>query len=291
MTNLSKYDECFLASCEIIDCYDCLLELMINRLYGYDLDDGTIDNLINYIDELNTNEMKLYEGLSAKDINNVSLKLSNIPSHFLGIKEVRVGMKLLVSTHKLNGLGIFNGDMLCCFERDKRISVIDYINSKIVVDTFLILDRKLSSLSVSSDSERGFVDKIKVFNLGHMIFKFSSYEVSEKLALFYKFDISKIPSLDLIKFDSFDDDLLNNEIYDTFIRSLSWLCSNSLIENDAENVYDNLYFISNLEALLQYLNKEQCENLLVYCSQVKSKNKFVMDNVKRLIKSKVRENN
>jgi len=81
--------------------------------------------------------------------------------------------------------------------------------------------------------------------------------------------------------------LVNDKALSDFMACLGEFECTSLDGGDVEGVYNNLYFVSYLEVLLDYLDKNQLNFISSYCNGIKFKNKMISGNVRRLIRNKI----
>ena len=295
MDIIEKYKNCYNISFSIIDNYNKLLELLtINEI-----EDIEFNDIIKSISELIEKENKAYSNLSQLEIKAICEGLKAIPESNLSIKDIRVIQRIKTAFDKLNGLTIVNGNVFPFLNANKKLSISDIINSKIVIDTILLVTRKIASLNCSNAEEQEFADELENLNRQHALYKLNLYELSETIAIKHNYQLNEISPIDLTKIEDKITtltsesikltNLANSQIFRDFMTFLNSFQHARLIASDIESIYDNLYFISHLEVLLPYLTKEQLYRAYNHCLAMKFKNSLIRQNVNAVIKRRILE--
>lgn len=296
MDNIDKFNEYYSKSMEIVKLYDRFVSLLLIKNKN-NINNGTIKLLLNEIKNEINEEYEMYSLLVDEDVTSFINKIHLMSDEKLGLVNVRVNSQLAIVYDKLLGYTVLNDGMFPTLDENLNFSLIDLISSKIVIDIYKLLDNKLSLLSVNDDKSREYVEKIININKQYVIYKLCLHEVSERLAIDYCYDISKMPSIsiDEIERNYFETygtviDLkrnINSKVFRYIITKINEFRNIAMNTDDYESIYDNLLYVTQIEVLITYLTKSQLEFILAYCSRIKSDNKMVLDNVKRLVRSQI----
>ena len=289
MENNDKYKILYDISNNIINLYDNLFLMKKDRNFDN-------SKILMKIKKKIEEEYNLYSKLDIDDINALMNIIENNDENKLDFSNIRIKMKLAIIYDKLCGYNISNFDLI---DDEINYSLIDLTTSKIIIDIYKLLNYKLSNVSVSDDKSIQYIKDMKRLNSQYIIYKLSLYDVSERLGLEYNFNINNIP---VISFDDIEKNIyeiyninmdiekdMNTQILVFVLSKINMFSSLKMDINDYGSIYDNLLYVSILEVLFSYLNKQQLEFFKAYFSRIKSDNKIVANNVKRLIKNKLNE--
>lgn len=293
MSLRGKYKRCFSLSFAIIDYYNKLLDLLEDEKRS----GRRFDFIVKIISKLSSLEAKMYSKLTEDELRMIIFHLKQIPDNELSLRDIRVMGRLSTAGNKATGNVIVNNGLFSFLDENTKLSVSDIVYSKIMIDTFLITLKKISELTCTNDEQRKFVKELKDYNNQHAILKLNLHELSEMIAIDSNYDLARIESIDLdmVKRHMVTDrendidlkQLVNDKVFFDFMACLGEFESTTLDGEDVEGVYDNLYFVSYLEVLLDYLDRNQLNFIASYCSGIKFKNKMIAENVRRLIRNKI----
>lgn len=296
---MSLYDDfaCFFpVSSKIIKCYDMLVSLLV---FGLD-DKEKISDLIFKLNKLMDKEFKEYNKLTVNDINNYVEKLSNTSENLLSLKDMRICFRIASTYDRMRGFSINSKDLFPHLNVDVELGIIDIVNSKIIIDTYKLICIKLNSLNWYDEKSRLYTERMIDLNLQSAIYKLSMREMSELLVLDSLFDINNIPNISL----KIVEDILykknnkkmdvklcvRNKSYTDAINFLNRLQTNRINPDNPVSIYDNLFSVTHLEVLLDYLSIEQLKAISSYYEKINIKDKLIAENVKRLFKDRLNSN-
>lgn len=294
MFSFDEYSGCYKASLKIVNLYDVLTDVVLDN-------ESSLDEFMVFIGELKKaidEEDKVYNELSVDDIKNFIEKLKEITSEEGTLfSDIRISNRLAFVNDILINNSFKNNGLFPTLDDNLELSLLDIINSKIVIDTYKLLNNKLVSLSLKDIKSLDYAQKIDTLNIEHIFYKLSLYVLSEKLAVKSMFNISMMPTIDLNKVENriieekgFEINLyeiINSRLYDSIISLIDNFKNMLLDSSDYISIYDNLVYVTQFELFLSYLTKEQLEYISSYCDGIKSDNKLVLDNIKRLVKNKI----
>ena len=197
----------------------------------------------------------------------------------------------------LNGIYITACELgLDKVDRNMKFSIYDAIISMINIDTIKYLYNKIYSLKSYCDSDDNFIELLKTrLNVSKIEFLFNT-NVSEILALYYNTSIEDIPRIDEEKIRN-KIKLLNNKKYNSLVeicviifitRIVQELSKIRTVKNNASDVFKYLVYITQIELLLEYLDKDKLQELYNFCIKMSNdENIASMNNIKRLVKNKL----
>ena len=289
-----KITKCYKASLNVINLYDILNDVLIDNSSKY-------DDFIFILNELKlaiVEEDNIYSCLNLNDIKEFidKIKLDRLLRDYSFV-DVRVSSKLAYFSEILNGDYIDNNGLFSELDDDFKISIKDLISSKISIDLYRLIRTKIDSLSLSDSKSLKIANKMKEEDVQQFIYKISLRVLGEKLAISNLFNIYKIKDIDFsniesIIFDNYGVDIdiinyINKEVYKNIIGVIDILKTLNINSNDCYKIYDNLVYTSQIEVLIQYLNKEELEEILGYLNQINTSNKLVMSNIKKILKKRI----
>lgn len=288
---MSKFKKCYSISDSIIDYYNRLFE-MINENKQ---DSDEFNNILDIISRLTVIEIKQYDKLTMDEIKCIWSEFEQIPSSKLSLCDIRVINKLHISYDKLTKNCIRNNNLFEFLDENELLSIADIVNSKIMIDSFKLMLKKISELECNSDYEKKLKKEFLLYIMQHALFKLSIGYASEKLSLKNGYNISKIESVDLNQIEDQIFDATGNKpdlivfardnIFADFMDFLNLLENANFDTDDLENIYDNLYFITYMEVIIKYLNKEQLAFVSSYINGINFNNKLIANNIRRLVKT------
>ena len=281
------YDECLDISNKIINKY---IELLLS--YGNDdLDSRKIDSIL----ELVLKEYDIIYNLNNKDLNKY-IKLVNLSDN-----EVlyRIKNKLIDYKEVLNGIYITGFELgLNKINGYMRFSIYDTIISMINIDTIKSLYNKIYSLNSNCLSDDKFIERLKYrLDISKIQLLFNS-NVSEILALYYNISVNDIPRIDRLSIKN-KINQLNNKKYNSLIENtviifitkiMQELAKIKYIKNNDREVFKYLVYITQIEILIDYLDKNKLQELYNFCIKIRNnENSSIMNYVKRIVKKKIND--
>ena len=277
----------------IINYYDKLLDLLENGK----ITSRRFNFIIKVIKKLSSLEAKMYNKLTEDELKTIIFHLKQIPDNELSLRDIRVMGRLSIARDKILGNSIVNNACFPFLDRNVKLSISDIVYSKIMIDTFLLTLKKISELTCTNDEQRKFAKELNDYNTQHALLKLNLHELSEIVAIDSNYDLTSVKPIDLdeVKRHMVNNrmsgidlkQLVNDKVFSDFMACLDEFEHTSLDDGDVEGVYDNLYFVSYLEVLLDYLDKNQLNFISSYCNGIKFKNKMISGNVRRLIRNKI----
>lgn len=152
------------------------------------------------------------------------------------------------------------------------------IVGKILLETLVSIEKLL--ISLDTVDENNVMDNNSIYNLysfhkTHKYTLIASNDFLERLIIDFNFNLLSIPN---ISFDKIKD---NFECSDTFYKYLNEVLLimgkeiiDNLISNNSNNtrindIYANLFNISQLKVIISYLNKQSLYELINYCNNLK----------------------
>lgn len=292
---MGKIRNCYIYAYKITEYYNLFVDLMINDIKDKDKD--KVNKIIDRIKKLILKERKAYKKITVKDIDMIVEELRLIPREEISVGDLRVNGRLAISYDILKDFKITNDDLFPTLEKKMELSIIDIINSKIIIDVYKTIYRKLNELCCDDKKSQEYIKKLNIINMQILVYKLSFYELSEELALNVCYDISKIPEIDIKMVENkiyattgktIDlRKLINNKVYKDVLALLDSFGIISLEPDSVDSIYDNLFFVTQIEILLSYLTKEQLGFVSLYCEGLERKNDMVIENIKKLVRNKI----
>ena len=286
-----EYDKLFLITDEIVNSYNELLLLSI-------FDEDSIDRyflLFEKLEDLVKKEFEYYNKFEKKDLSICLNKLSNMNENEMDLKNVRIGFRLSCIYDRITNNTINLKELFPQFNIDIELGIFDLNNSKIVIDTYKLINNKLNALVCYDDKSNMDVDRLSKLNMQNAIYKISMYETSELLGLISLYDLDSIISIDFKmidekyykKFGKKIDihSIVKDKFYTTSIELINRLNKNGLDGNNIVNIYDNLYLVSQLEILFDYLSISELFKISMYFDNTNIDSKLIVNNVKSLIRN------
>jgi hypothetical protein len=210
---------------------------------------------------------------------------------------VRIKNKLTDRREILNGVCISAYELgLNKIDNNMKFSLYDAIVSMINIDTIKSLYNKIYYLKSYCDSDDKFIELLKTrLNVSKIELLFNT-NVSEIVSLYYNTSIDDIPRIDDMKIRN-KIKLLNNKKYDSLIentviifivRIIQELAKIRYVRNNDRDVFKYLVSITQIEVLINYLDKNKLQELYDFCIKMTNNdNKISMNNIKRLVKNKI----
>lgn len=282
---------------EIIDCYDELVEL----LGGNDILIDDVASIVDKIKDLKKLEYQLYNEFTALEMSNYIGKLSNNSCNRMDFLNIRINSRLISAYDIMRGYAVNSKEIFPDISVDYELSITDIVNSKINIDTYKNITRKIENLICSSSYEDCYKGKLYTLNMQNYIYKMAIKDTSELLIIDSMFDIQNIKEIDLnlIEKKYFEktnkkidiNKTIETNIYCLVINFLDSLLSSKMDGMDINSVYYNLFMISHVEVLLDYLSIDKLNTLSLYYEKMVGTDKMISTSVKEIIKRKVKDNN
>jgi len=295
--DIDIYNKCYKSSLRVVKLYDVLTDVAIDC-------ESSLMEFNLFVEELRKaiiDEDKCYNELSIDDVKNFLFQLKNIVSEEgILFSDVRVNNKLSYMVNRLHGNVLENESLFPTLDEKYELDLIDLIDSKFVIDTYKLLNKKLNSISLSDSKSLKMTKMIDKLNVEHIIYKISLYVLAEKLAIDSNFNISKLPMINLEfikkriidekKLDIDIDYLINLRAYNSVVSLLDGFNKLGFNGNDYVNVYDNLVYCTEFEVLFEYLTLEQLKEVDIKLKEIASDNNMVVNNVRKLVINKINSN-
>lgn len=292
----NKYSKCYKASLKVVNLYDILNDILIDN-------NAKIDEfymIVNEIDKAILEEDNLYNELSLEEIDEFIsiIKIIETARDYTMV-DARVSSRIAYVSDILCGYSIKNNGLVSSIDDDFEIGIYDLMYTKIAIDLYKLISFKIDSLNLNDKESLRLAREIKNEDIQQFIYKISLRVLGEKYAINKYFDINKLDNIDLsivedrllnekdMDIDLFD--MINKDCYNQIIEIINILSKLSINYNSHINIYDNLVYVSQIEVLIHYLNKEQLKDILDRCNNIKSSNRLVLGNVKNIVKKKIKE--
>lgn len=262
-----KIKQCYINSINTVNLY--------NELTNYLLRDVTDDSFSSLIFRLKTSidkECICYDKLTLSELIEFESQINLSENNNLSEYIMRIKNKLMFSFEKVYNNSIMNKDLFLNLDYNLHLSILDLINSKINIDTQKLITKKISSLTADNFDTSNYILLLKDINKVYSINYLNLYEVSERMLINSSFDINKLSTY------SFEDiekriyadrnikvdlkNMYNNVIFFMALNLLEIIENSKFNQNNILSIYTNLYYVSKLEILLDYLTHSQLLELL-----------------------------
>lgn len=211
--------------------------------------------------------------------------------------EIRLVNKLINHKEILHGRYL-TGDILSLrgISGDMKISIYDVVLSKLNVDLIKELKRKIYNLNVCEHSDEVFIGLLKKALKESRLSLLYETSLSEMLILEHNNDIDKMPNIDLTivgnAISTLSIDTLgrvSETVIDKYIMDvLKKIANTSNMRNNYIDVFTYLVTITQVEMLLDYMDRELLDMFYYYCDiNINSSNRTSMEYVKRLIRNRI----
>lgn len=291
----NRYYKHFPVSCEILECYDLLASLLILESNK----SSELIELINRLKEIVKFEFDKYNTLTTDDIHRYKFELNNTPLNWRDLEDLRIDFRLSCTFDRLMNNSIKLMDLFPMIDIDMDLSFSDIVNSKIIIDIYKLINKKISLLKFNDNKSIEYTNKLRDLNIQNALFKLSMHELSEILFFDSLFDIDKIKDINLDQVSSILSvfrgrnidiiDSMQNKICLDVLNILNNIVNINFNADNVILIYDNLFVVSQLEILLGYLNKSQLEVILAYCNRIKYNDKLIENNIKSLVRYRYEE--
>jgi len=210
---------------------------------------------------------------------------------------IRIKNKLTDRKEIINGICISAYELgLYRLDKNMTFSIYDAIVSMINIDTIKRLKDKIYFLNSNCDSDDKFIELLKTrLNISKIELLFNT-NVSEIVSLYYNTSIDDIPRIDEVKVRN-KIKLLNNKKYNSLIentviifiaRLVQELAKIRNVKNNDRDVFKYLVAITQIEILIDYLDKNKLQELYDFCIKMTNdENIASMNNIKKLVKNKM----
>jgi len=289
------FDKHFITSYEIIECYDLLASLLYSK--DYDKYTEEIKVILSNLKKLIKKESDKYNTINLDDIMFYTSELKKIPMIWHDLVDFRICYRLACVYDRSREYTINLIDLLPEYEIEFELGIRDVINSKIEIDTYKMISRKLKKLILNDDKSKEFRDKLINLNNQYVILKLCMRELEEIILLKSNFDIDKMPDIDLsIIEDKLSvkmgenvkiRNIVKDKIYNDVISLIDRIKVIILDENDISSIYNNLFLIVHLEILLDYLDINKLNDIQLYCNNIYTKNLLIKKNVNQIVRNKI----
>lgn len=181
---------------------------------------------------------------------------------------------------------------------DMEFDIYSAIFSVIYIDVFRKILDKLESLSYDDEQDELFIGCLFGELNFKIIYRCSCNDLFEMMSLYNDMDINKFPdiSMDVLKkslgsiYKGFDiDSHINDVLYNSIVDDIAKMRWKNNLNNNPEDVFEYLYFITKMNVVMSYLNKMYLSKLLEYCNNNGFNNSYICSDVKRLIRVKLSE--
>ncbi len=293
MINMNKLGEIQIISKQILEKYKSLLS--ISNIIAVSND--KYQEIINEIKELVRKEYDLVHSLSLIEVELSLETIKELGLIYIDESWVRVLDKILEyrEVHKRNT--ITSGNLgIKSIPKDLEFSTYDIILSMVDIETIKKVKNKIYNLVVSCDSDRRFVQSLKEKlnnSKENLLFNGASSEV---IALYYNINIDQIPNIDISKIKETlpaninIDSILNNSTQAYITKILDSLARNTFY-NNPEDVFTYLTLITQIEVMINYMDRMVLDKIYRYGSQITNiNNSNNMETAKKLIKRKIENN-
>lgn len=289
---MNCYDDCLKLSNEIVSKY---IELLVFPIH--DIDFSLRSEMVDSILDMVVEEYKLIHKMIELGIDKDIDKIYSNNNDDYNEAVVRIKNKLADRREILNGVYITAYELgLDKVDNNMKFSVYDAIVSMININTIKSLYNKIYSLKSCCDSDDKFIELLKTrLNISKIELLFNT-NVSEMLSLYYNTSIDDIPRIDEMKIRK-KIRLLNNKKFDSLIentviifiaRIVQELAKIRNVRNNDRDVFKYLVSITQIEVLINYLDKNKLQELYDFCIKMtNNENKASMNNIKRLVKNKI----
>ena len=232
--------------------------------------------------------------MTVSDINTYVEKKSKTSENLLSLEDTRTSFRMASTYDRMRGYTINSNDLFPHLNTNIELSIVDIINSKIIIDTYKLISKKLNCLKCYDEKSNFYAKRLVVLNLQSAIYKLSMREMSELLAMDTLFEIDNIPNIDLKhvekllyrKLGKILDIRSSNRRYADVINLFDRLQINEINPDNPVSIYDNLFSVSYLEILLDYLTIGQLKAISSYYEKINIKDKLIANNIKTLLKNK-----
>ena len=253
----------------------------------------------NYLDifyklrNLCNQEYSIYNQMTFLDLWKYIENMQHNNNANINLKDIRIGYRLQAIYDRMRNYTIDCNKLCPTLNSNIKLSINDVIHSKIIFDTSKIITTKLQNLTYSNNS---LITELLDLHLKNTIYKFSNYELSELILLSCYFNLELTPTInlsDIIKLSNNKitnlKEYLDNHCYQEIIPLIDSLLENEINQLDIFSIYDNLFAISHLENLLNYLSKDRLIALVNYYQNKFDNKKILSQNVKKLLNQKIIE--
>ena len=288
---MNKLEEIHNISSEILDKYRELI-LMSNYIVT---SNDKYRELVNEIKELVRKEYDMVHKLSFIEVELSLERIKELGLIYTDRAWKRVLNKILDyrelfkrNTIKSSSLGME------LIPSDMEFSTYDIMLSLVDIEVIKKVKNKINNLVISCDSDRRFVRSLKEKlnkSKEKLLFNGSSSEI---IALYYNTNIDEIPSIDISKIkreviDKNIDAILNTSI-ETYITKILDSLAVITIYNNPEDIFTYLTLITQIEVMIDYIDREVLDKIYRYGSQITNiSNSNNMDMVKKLIRRKMED--
>jgi len=289
---MDYYDECLELSGKIISKY---IELLVSPIYDVDLDMRS--EIVDSILEMVLEEHRLLYKIDKLEIDRfIDLVCSSYDNNE-DEAVIRIKNKLTDRKEIINGICISAYELgLYRLDKNMTFSIYDAIVSMINIDTIKRLKDKIYFLNSNCDSDDKFIELLKTrLNISKIELLFNT-NVSEIVSLYYNTSIDDIPRIDEVKVRN-KIKLLNNKKYNSLIentviifiaRLVQELAKIRNVKNNDRDVFKYLVAITQIEILIDYLDKNKLQELYDFCIKMTNdENIASMNNIKKLVKNKM----
>lgn len=253
-----------------------------------------INELIEYIDK----ENEAFRKLLSYDRNTLLPKINFHINKEKGPPEyLRFVNKLRFIGNIYNGfkttigkLGINNGPS------DMEFDIYSAIFSVIYIEVFRKILNRLESLSYDNEQDEMFVNNLFGELNFKIIYRCSCNDLFEIISLYCDMDINNFPdiNMDILKvhlsnvYQEIDDidGHVNEILYNSIIDDINQMALKNNLDNNPEEVFDYLYFVTKIDVILSYLNRKYLEKLLNDYNQIKFNNNVIKCNTRKLIRER-----
>lgn len=244
----------------------------------------------NYLDifyklrNLCNQEYNIYNQMTFLDLWKYIENMQHTNNANINLTDIRIGNRIQAIYDRMRNYTIDCNKLYPTLNSNIKLSINDVIHSKIIFDTSKIITTKLQNLAYSNNH---LINELLDLHLKNTIYKFSNYELSELILLSCSFNLELTPTInlsDIIKLSNNKTtnlkEYLDNHCYQEVIPLIDSLLEKEINQLDIFSIYDNLFAISHLENLLNYLSKDRLIALVNYYQSKFDNKKILSQNVK-----------
>ena len=291
----NKIINCYLITKEVVNKYMELLPIILNN----SMEEVTVyETYVNEVKELVFKEYNAYSNLNLSDID-TSMVLFSKEEYDGSIVGYRMKRKLKNWKDIYDGNKIDLGQLGLKFDNDNMIfntfaTLIGLIDIKVMK----LVKEKLNVLYIDNSNDYNFVELLYREFSSIFFSQIFDNDFIEIVGLSYNMDIENIPDIDINVLINYINNIYALKDDNCFkpaslsLVEVSKITMNRLFtiefENDPAIVFKYLLFITRIEELISYVDKNCLYKLLEHCESYSGKNDFSINKVRKLIKDKMK---
>lgn len=288
------FKECYKISEEVFDSY---IDFLYSPVYATN---NTLHNkMVKKIKELVLLEYDIIHSLSLEDVDEI---LENLPAEdndeYDPLVISRIKNKLSDYKQILLGNSCDLFELNIDIDNDTDFSIYDAILSMINIEIIKNIKKKIDLLVATNKDEERFINSLKQkLKLSKIQLLFST-NLSELLTLYNNTSIDETPSINIIYLkniiNKLNDESIKYAIENTMIlcikKTIDELCDDEYINLDPQGVFRHLIYITQLEILISYMDKNTLRIIYEHLINIDNDKKPGINNIKKLMKRKIFDN-